>query len=207
MTLELDHLFCIVDAPDQPVERLQRDGWTLDAGSAHPGQGTQNRRLVWATQYFELLWIVDRAEAETNALRLDRRADWRTTGASPIGIALGGQVPPAVSDGYRLYDLLGPRIWVHRDNEHAPDRLLVLILETAEEELRARTPAVRAPELVSRQRADALLSAVAHGPSPARLPPYTGPPITHMDGPHRLELVVGHAAGRTPIAEILSIRG
>jgi hypothetical protein len=207
MTLELDHLFCIVDVPGQAVERLQRDGCTLDAGSAHPGQGTRDRRLLWATQYFELLWIDDRAEAETNPLRLHRRADWRSTGASPIGIALRGRLPPAVSHEYRLYDLLGPRIWVHRDNDHAPDRPLVLILETEEEELRSRTPAVRAPELVARQRPDALRSAVVHGPSPARLPPHTGPPITHKHGPHRLELVVAHAAGRTPITDILNIRG
>jgi hypothetical protein len=57
--LELDHVFCIVSDPDEAVRRLEDDGWVLDAGQAPRGQGTRNRRLCWAAQFLELLWVSD----------------------------------------------------------------------------------------------------------------------------------------------------
>jgi Glyoxalase-like domain len=126
--LELDHVFCIVSDPAQAARRLEDDGWVLDAGQAHRGQGTRNRRLAWPEQFFELLWVTDAAEARANPLRLDRRADWATTGASPVGLAFRGQIDPAHGDEFWLYDALGLRIWVHRDNERYPQRPLVLVL-------------------------------------------------------------------------------
>ena len=94
------------------VKRLERAGWMLNAGQAHRGQGTRNRRVLWPEQYFELLWVIDAAEARANPLRLDRRADWSATGASPVGLALRGRVESASADEFWLYDALGPRIWI-----------------------------------------------------------------------------------------------
>ncbi|MEA2255700.1 MAG: hypothetical protein QOG35_1745 [Solirubrobacteraceae bacterium] len=96
--------------PGDAARRLEDDGWVLDAGQAHGGQGTRNRRLAWRAQFFELLWVTDAAEASANPLRLDRRADPTTTGASPLGLAFRGQVEPARSDEFWPYDALGPRI-------------------------------------------------------------------------------------------------
>jgi hypothetical protein len=87
------------------------------------GQGTRNRRLHWPAQFFELEWVIDVDEARSNPLRLDRRADWKLTGASPVGLGFRGEVNAAHSDQFCLYDTLGPRIWIHRDNERAPERL------------------------------------------------------------------------------------
>ena len=120
--LELDHVFWMVADPGQPARRLEDDGWVLDAGQAHRGQGTRNRRLAWREQFFELLWVTDAAQARANPLRLDRRADWTSTGASPIGLAFRGEVEPAHRDEFWLYDALGPRIWIHGDNERFPER-------------------------------------------------------------------------------------
>jgi hypothetical protein len=71
-------------------------------------------------------------------LRLDRRWDWTTTGASPFGLGFRGQLDPAHRDEFWLYDALGPRIWIHRDNERSPERPLVFVLETAEEQMEQR---------------------------------------------------------------------
>jgi Glyoxalase-like domain len=90
--LELDHVFVMVDDLDDTAARLEQDGWLLDAGTVHPGQGTRNRRLLWPEQYLELLSVADRAEACANPLRLDRRAEWRSSGASPFGLVLRGQL-------------------------------------------------------------------------------------------------------------------
>ena len=136
--LELDHVFYVVSDPALAAGRLEDDGWALDAGHAHPGQGTRNRRLLWREQYLELLWVTDRVEVHANPLRLDRRADWLTTGASPIGLAFRGQLEPAHREAFWLYDALGPRIWVHRDNERSPDRPLILVLETSDEDVERR---------------------------------------------------------------------
>ena len=81
--LELDHVFCIVGDPGTAARRLEDDGWALDAGQAHRGQGTRNRRLVWPGLFFELMWVTDMGEARSNPLRLDRRVDTDYDGCQP----------------------------------------------------------------------------------------------------------------------------
>jgi hypothetical protein len=160
----------------EAARRLEDDGWVLDAGQAHRGQGTRNRRLAWPDQFFELLWVTDAAEARANPLRLDRRADWTTTGASPFGLVFRGPVDPVDGDDFWLYDLLGPRIWIHRDNERCPERPLVLVLETAEEEVEQRRPRVGMSGSVAHHRPGELREVRVRGPSAPSLPPFAGPP-------------------------------
>jgi len=203
--LELDHVFCMMTAPGPAVRRLEDDGWVLDAGQAHRGQGTRNRRLAWREQFFELVWVTDAAEARANPLRLDRRADWTTTGASPVGLAFRGQIDPTHSAEFWLYDVLGPRIWIHRDNERSPERPLVFVLETAEEEMKQRRLGAAMPA-VAQRRPGELREVRVRGPSAPRLPPFAGPPIVHVQGSHLLELVVGEEGSARQICDGLVIR-
>ncbi|MGY1616314.1 VOC family protein [Geodermatophilus sp. SYSU D00691] len=175
--LELDHVFCMVDPAEPWPERLAAGGWTLDSGSAHPAQGTRNRRLSWGEQYLELVWVEDRDRARDNPLRLDRRADWAGTGASPFGVGLRGRLAPRQEPAFWRYTDLGFPIWVHRDGERHPERPLVFVLD-----LPARRPARPTP---------GTLREVHHrGPAAPDLPDHVGPPWIHRPGPHRLQLVV-----------------
>ena len=45
--LELDHVFCLVADPERVVRRLEDDGWFVEAGQAHGGQG---RPLVFVLE-------------------------------------------------------------------------------------------------------------------------------------------------------------
>jgi hypothetical protein len=200
--LVLDHIFFIVGDPRDAARRLEDDGWVLDAGQAHAGQGTRNRRLIWAGRYFELLWVTDMAEARANPLRLDRRAGSATTNASPVGLAFRGQVDPADRDTFWLYDALGPRIWIHRDNERAPERPLVFVLEADDEAMRGRARSAGA----AHHRPGELREVRVRAPSPPSLPPFEGPPISHAEGPHRLELVVGNTDATLAVSDGLFLR-
>jgi hypothetical protein len=100
LMLVLDHLFCMVAPDGRAARQLEEAGWLLDAGTVHPGQGTRNRRLAWADCYFELLWVCDIVEARANPLRLDRRACWSESGASPIGIGLRGRLTEPDAEDY-----------------------------------------------------------------------------------------------------------
>lgn len=91
--LVLDHLFVCVDADPHEAEELRRLGFTVEFQREHPGQGTRNHLLLFDEHYLELLWLADRFEAEHSAVRLDRRIDWRTTHASPFGVAMRGPRP------------------------------------------------------------------------------------------------------------------
>jgi hypothetical protein len=206
MTLELDHIFCMVAADGAAASRLEAAGWLLDAGTAHAGQGTRNRRLAWPEQYLELLWVADDAEARANPLRLDRRAEWTDTGASPFGFALRGRLPDADMRDYWRYEGLGAPIWVHRDNERASERPLVFVLEATGDELEQRRPRSRAPDLLAHRRPGALRSIHVTGPAPASLPRYDGPAIEYSRGSHLLELVVGNGTRRR-ISDILVVSG
>jgi len=207
MALELDHVFCIVTDPVDAARRLEDDGWVLDAGQVHHGQGTRNRRLVWGGQFFELLWVTDPAQARGNPLRLDRRAEWTTTGASPFGLAFRGHVEPAFRDAFWLYDAAGPRLWIHRDNEDCPERALVFVLEASEEEMEERRLRIGMSESVAHRRPGTLREVRLHGPSAPSVPPFGGPPIVHLDGSHLLELVVDGGGPDRRISDVLVVRG
>jgi Glyoxalase-like domain len=192
--MELDHVFYMVRSEDDWAARLADAGWRLDGGSTHAGQGTRNRRLRWADCYLELLWVHDAAEARRNALRLDRRAAWERTGASPFGIGLRGTLSDAERVDYWLYDGLPMPVWVHRDNEDAPERPFVFVLDLDEH----RPPTVANP---------GALQVLRHtGPAPARLPGYRGPRIGYTPGSHRLELVVDDGSSLALSAELVSHR-
>jgi hypothetical protein len=188
--LELDHVFCLVPDPRQAARRLEDDGWVLDAGQAHRGQGTRNRRLAWPEQFFELLWVSDPTEARANVVRLDRRADWTTTGASPFGLGFRGQIEPARSDEFWLYDALGPRLWIHRDNERFPERPLVFVVESGDEEMERHRPRTRMPEAVAHRRPGELREVHVRRTVRAIATPFSGPPLRLPARLALLELVV-----------------
>ncbi len=191
--LVLDHVFCLVAPEDDWAGRCAAAGWKLDDGSVHAGQGTRNRRLRWAGFFLELLWVHDVDEARHNALRLDRRADWARTGASPFGIGLRGRPAEADLPDYWRYDGLPMPVWVHRDNEEAPQRPFVFAIEPSEELRRsASAGAVVNPGTP--------LQLHHRGPARARLPSYSGASLHYSAGPHRLELVLdrGEPVAVTP---------
>jgi hypothetical protein len=202
--LELDHVFCIVGEPAQTARWLEQHAWILDDGQIHRGQGTRNRRLIWTEQFLELIWVIDAAEATANPLRLDRRSDWGATGASPFGLGFRGQIVPDAGSKFWLYDALGPRIWIHRDNERFPERPLIFVLEIGAQEIKQRRLRRAASgALASRQPAE--LGAIrVHGQSGPSLPPFAGPPITYVPGPHLLELVVGDEDRSQPVTDVLA---
>jgi hypothetical protein len=154
---------------------------------------------VWPEQYFELLWVTDAEEARANPLRLDRRAEWAATGASPIGLAFRGEID---SEEFWLYDALGPRIWIHADNERFPERPLVFVLEATAEAMQRR----RSREAVAHRHPGALREVRVHGPSAPLLAPFAGPPVLHVPGSHGLELVVGAEGSARVVADGLVIR-
>jgi len=199
--LELDHVFFCIGDPAEPVRRLEAAGWVLDAGRRHAGQGTRNRRLRWRERFFELLWIEDEAEARANALRLDRRAGWRETGASPVGLALRGRPAADELAAFWPYDVLGFRIWIHRDNEDHPERPLVFSLEP-DPALLAQRPAATAVQT----RPGELRELRVGGPAPPSLPSHAGPAVVHVGGPHALELVVDPAGEGLEVADGLTLR-
>ena len=197
--LVLDHVFCMVPPDGDWAARLAGAGWALDAGTAHAGQGTRNRRLVLARQYLELAWVEDDAVARGNQLRLDRRADWRRTGASPFGIGLRGRLPGDRLGDYRPYEGLPIRVWVHRDDERAPERPLVFVLEVDEDEALPGRP----PD-AARAHLGELLAVRHTGPAAPDLPPHDGPSVVSEPGPHALEIVVD--TGRpVAVTEIVAI--
>jgi len=205
VTLELDHVFCLVGDLDEVACRVEKAGWMLDSGSVHPGQGTRNRRLVWPQHYLELVGITDRREASANRMRMDRRADWSSTGASPFGFGLRGELAAADRAEYWLYDDLGIRIWVHRDNEQAPERPLVFVLEMNEARLAQRRARLRGADHGGQIRRS-LEALYVQADAPARLPVCAGPRVTQSRGVPRLELVAGPGPAQA-MTDILAICG
>lgn len=90
--LELDHLIVFLDRAGA-VDELDLAGLVLDEGTRHVGQGTRNRRIVFADSYVELLWVDAPAEARASGLLFEERC---RGDACPIGVVLRGRRPEHV---------------------------------------------------------------------------------------------------------------
>jgi Glyoxalase-like domain len=215
MSLELDHVFCFVTPGDRSIERALAGGWTLDDGIEHSGQGTRNRRLWLHSQYIEFVWLSSRVDARANPLRLDRRADWRDTGACPFGIGLRGQLTDAQRMdlwAYRPPYAPGATIWIHRSNEDALDQPFLFVMEASPDVMERYLPRNRVaatPALLMHTRPAAIreIRLTLSRPPQALLACVT-PSVLWMPGSSpRLEVVVGEGPGKLELTDVFALVG
>jgi hypothetical protein len=64
--------------------------------------------------------VTDEREARSSTLRLDRRARWSATGASPFGVGFRGVLAQTEQDDFWLYEEGGARIWIHLSAHRRP---------------------------------------------------------------------------------------
>lgn len=89
MNLELDHVFILTDQPKAAGDLLVSLGLEEGFSRDHKGQGTSNRRFVFANGMLELLYLRDVDESNNGpakGLRLPERV--QTASASPFGVVL-----------------------------------------------------------------------------------------------------------------------
>lgn len=91
--LEFDHVWIVVtrDAPERAA--LERAGLKISTETnRHDGQGTASISAEFRNSYLELMWpdptVSVAPGAERGVEKFKNRMNWRTTGWSPIGIAL-----------------------------------------------------------------------------------------------------------------------
>lgn len=101
MKVQFDHFFTFVDAGfvDNHSSKLK-----IEAKTTHQGQGTTASFSFFPKFYLEWIHLSNRIDAENNFLRLDRRADWQTSGWNPFGIGLRGQVDKDEQDLFLKYN-------------------------------------------------------------------------------------------------------
>jgi hypothetical protein len=99
----LDHVLVFVEDAAPPVAALESAGFRVLPREEHTGQGTANRSALFADSYLELAFLTSRKEAGPSPLRLEERADWRSTGASPFGFGLRADVTPLDKQSLRPY--------------------------------------------------------------------------------------------------------
>lgn len=202
VTLEIDHIFWFVEPDADWVAPVSDAGWALDEGVEHVGQGTRNRRLWLPEHYLEFIWLSSRTDAANNPLRLDRRADWRTTGACPFGIGLRGQLDEGLRSEFWAYHppyARGACIWIHRSNEMEPAAPLVFVMEAPAEAIPRSLPRHRLadkPQLFAHARSGTIgqINLQTATPPQALLVTVT-PRVAWSIGSHpHLEVVLGDSS-------------
>lgn len=103
MDLEFDHVFAFVSPGCPEAGVLDAAGFSVLPARRHAGQGTANRSVLFDASYLELIHVASRPEAEAHELRLDRRADFATTGHCPFGIGLRALVPGEAQGPFVAY--------------------------------------------------------------------------------------------------------
>jgi len=107
--IEIDHLFVFVQPQAPELARLADAGLQERFRRDHPGQGTANVCCCFDNAYLELLWLHNADQAHDPAvarMQLVERAAWRTSGASPFGIAL--RTGPSEPLPFETWDYAAP---------------------------------------------------------------------------------------------------
>jgi hypothetical protein len=131
--LVLDHAFVCVHPGHADAKRMRELGFTSEFQRGHAGQGTANDLVLFDENYLELLYLADRDEAERSRVRLDRRCEWKSSGASPFGIALRGPKPSTVAwTAYTLVGLSHP-IWLATQTLEDPALPLIFLFDQPEQ--------------------------------------------------------------------------
>lgn len=87
MQLELDHVFILVEPHANVADLLLELGLEEGFSRDHAGQGTTNRRFVFANGMLEFLWLRDKDEAQNGPGRgLEFARRFRDSNASPFGL-------------------------------------------------------------------------------------------------------------------------
>lgn len=126
--LELDHLIVFLPGPPESPP----PGLELEAGTRHTGQGTRNRRIVFADAYVELLWIDEPDAERASGLGFAARCALR---AYPFGTVLRGTRPPGRFRDYTVPG--GPTLALH---EGTPEMPFVGVFGMSDDEMAAREP-------------------------------------------------------------------
>ena len=129
--LELDHIFCFCPKELNEATIAEKNGFKLTLGVRHTGQGTANRCMVFQENYFEFIFMDALEDAQSNPLRLDKRANWKATGSSPFGIALRGTL--SNEERSKFWDYHPPyfperTILIHKGNETHPHLPLLFVM-------------------------------------------------------------------------------
>jgi len=190
--LELDHVFCFVE-PGFPAENEVRGaGFQMAFGREHPGQGTENRLLLFDDAYVEFLWIRDRDEARRNILRLDRRSR-----ACPFGIALRGSLPRPLRRffwRYRLPDFPLGSLAIFEPSRREPMLPILFVVQSMLGRVdRPRERGYPVPFFEHRNGCRRIEHCILTGPGVTRLVlPASGLPVTFREGTSwHLELFIG----------------
>jgi hypothetical protein len=132
--LALDHAFVCVDPEPGELLTLRRLGFTSAFSRRHTGQGTANELILFPQNYLELLFLFDRAEAEESLVRLDRRCDWRKSGASPFGVALRGPKSSVSDTSWVHYRPQGMSegVWLAEATLEDPSLPLLFVFDQAD---------------------------------------------------------------------------
>ncbi len=202
MGLEIDHVFCFVEPSSSWAEKANVAGWVLDDGIEHVGQGTRNRRLWLPDLYLEFIWLSSRSDAARNPVRLDRRADWRTTGACPFGIGLRGPLEDELRSQFWAYEPpwnRGGCILIHESNEKDPGAPFVFVMETDANvvaRMRPRNRLADSPHLLAHARSVTVDTITIQNPCPTQaLLAHVAPRVVTRVGPPRLEVALAGPSG------------
>lgn len=131
MSFELDHVFCFCEPQVPELQVVKKLGFTVLPERTHQSQGTSNRCVVFEENYLEFIYLSSREEAEKNDLRLHERADWKSTKASPFGIALRGTIPEKDKNDFWEYKPVyaqGKSIFIHKFSQEHPEAPLLFVI-------------------------------------------------------------------------------
>lgn len=115
MGYELDHVFVATAPGASEIAALVSRGFAEGRTNTHPGQGTASRGVFFENAYLEFIWLVDPAEAASEAIRRTGLRERTDPGhpANPFGVGMrspGGQadVPPGADLPFGTWDYAPP---------------------------------------------------------------------------------------------------
>jgi hypothetical protein len=180
--LEIDHVIRFVPGRDA----VDLDGFTVEPGRAHTGQGTRNVRVMFDRNYLEILWVEYPGEVVARGLDFLGRCT-RPYTAQPFGCVLRGTMPAALRARFVPYELPdSPGTVLQLLAEQPAAAPFLAVFETDDREAMWASRRAAAPYLIHPNGARRIVHATFTCPAP---PPIDElPDLRFASGAPRLDL-------------------
>ncbi len=157
MSYEFNHTFMFVDK-DFPEESLFRDSDLIcTMEREHLGQGTSAKFIMFPDNYLEFIWMSNKDDAKKNLIPIQEKANWKTSGWNPFGIAFSGHVPENEKKYFEEYSPdynRGKSIWIDKRSIENKEWPLLFFMEPAKD----LGPKSYRPSVMLKDRPEAAIS-------------------------------------------------
>lgn len=157
MSYEFNHTFMFVDKDFSEESLFKESDLVCTMEREHLGQGTSAKFIMFPDNYLEFIWMSNEDNAKKNLIPIQEKANWKTSGWNPFGIAFSGGVPENEKKYFVEYSPdynSGKSIWIDKRSIENKEWPLLFFMEPSKD----LEPESYRPSVMLKDRPEAVIS-------------------------------------------------